>query len=193
MESSIIGELFCHKTPGITNSNLLRKLFADPNGGKVLTDNVERLYPCLHGTGDTMKRFFCAPDAMRQQLTSNDPDPELRLYAQDPKFRQDFIDRMRRDGFDAPQCWYRAFIEQQHLCDKELPESRDKLNVPVLYIGGKEDATCRSEAIYPAIQAGLLPHLDQRPLLDTSHWTPYEKPEEIADLFKEWLSKNYTV
>jgi pimeloyl-ACP methyl ester carboxylesterase len=100
---------------------------------------------------------------------------------------------MRRDGFDAPQCWYRAFIEQQHLCDKELPESRDKVDVPVLYIGGKEDATCRSEAMYPAIQAGLLPHLDQRPLLDASHWTPYEKPEEIAELFKEWLSKNYTV
>jgi hypothetical protein len=86
MESSIIGKFFCHNTSGITNPNLLRKLFADPVGGKFLTDNVDRLYPCLHGTGDTMKRFFCAPDAMRQHLTSNDPDPELRPFAQDPKF-----------------------------------------------------------------------------------------------------------
>lgn len=140
-----------------------------------------------------MKRFFCAPDAMRQHLTTNDPDPELRPYAQDPKFRQDFIDRMRRNGFDAPQCSYRTFIGQQHLCDKELPENRDKVNVPVLYSGGKEDATCRSDAMYQAFQAELLLHLDQKPLLNASHWTPYEKPEEIANLFKEWLSKNYTV
>ncbi|CAN9214102.1 unnamed protein product [Alternaria alternata] len=84
-----------------------------------------------------MKRFFCAPDAMRQHLTSNDPDPELRPYAQESQFRQDFIDRMHRDGFDAPHCWYRAFKEQQHLCDQELPGSRDKVNDPVLYIGGK--------------------------------------------------------
>ncbi|KAH9211807.1 epoxide hydrolase-like protein [Leptodontidium sp. 2 PMI_412] len=167
------------------------ELFADPNGGQVLKNNVERLYPCLHGTGDTSKRFFCVPNAMRQHLTSSDPDPEIRPYAQDAKFRQDFIDRMRRDGFDAPQCWYRAFVEQQYSCDKDLPESRDMVDVPVLYIGGKDDATCRVEAMFPAIQQGLLPKLDQKPLLDAAHWTPYERPEEVAGLVKEWLGKNY--
>lgn len=138
-----------------------------------------------------MKRFFCVQDAMRQHLTNSDPDPEIRPYAQDPKFRQDFIDRMRRDGFDAPQCWYRAFMEQQYSCDKDLPEGRNKVDVPVLYIGGKDDAACRAEAMYPAIQQGWLPKLDQKPLLDAAHWTPYEKPEEVAGLFKEWLGKNY--
>ncbi|KAF1970975.1 hypothetical protein BU23DRAFT_600532 [Bimuria novae-zelandiae CBS 107.79] len=78
-------------------------LFADPNGVQVLKDNIERLYCCLHGTGDTHKRLYCVPNAMRQHLTDSNLDPEIRSYAQDPKFRQVFIDRMRRDGFDAPQ------------------------------------------------------------------------------------------
>ncbi|KAM0131789.1 hypothetical protein ACHAP3_006786 [Botrytis cinerea] len=166
-------------------------LFADPNGGKVLKDNVERLYSCIHGAGDSLKQYFCFPNVIRQHLTNSAPGPEVRAYAQDTKFRQDFIDRMRRDGFDAPQCWYRAFLEQQHLCDKNLPEGRDKVDVPVLYIGGKDDSVCRVEAMYPAIEQGWLPKLDQKPLLDAAHWTPYEKPEEAAGLIKEWLGKNY--
>ncbi|KAM0134313.1 hypothetical protein ACHAO1_005708 [Botrytis cinerea] len=166
-------------------------LFADPNGGKLLKDNVERLYSCIHGTGDSMKRYLCVPNAIRQHLSSSAPGPEVRPYAQDTKFRQDFIDRMRRDGFDAPQCWYRAFLEQQHLCDKNLPEGRDKVDVPVLYIGGKDDSVCRVEAMYPAIEQGWLPKLDQKPLLDAAHWTPYERPEEVAGLVREWLGENY--
>ncbi|KAK6605435.1 putative epoxide hydrolase [Botrytis cinerea] len=169
--------------PGTTG----KYLFADPNGGKVLKDNVERLYSCIHGAGDSLKQYFCFPNVIRQHLTNSAPGPEVRPYAQDTKFRQDFIDRMRRDGFDAPQCWYRAFLEQQHLCDKNLPEGRDKVDVPVLYIGGKDDSVCRVEAMYPAIEQGWLPKLDQKPLLDAAHWTPYEKPEEAAGLIKEWL------
>ena len=154
---------------------------------------MERLYPCLHGIGDTSKRFFCTPDAFRNHLTNanSDPDPEVRPYAQDAKFRQDFIDRMRRDRFDAPQCWYRAFFEHQYSCDKELTEDRDKVDVPVLYVGGKDDAPCRVETMYPAIEKGWLPMLEEKPLLDAAHWTPYERPEEVADFMKVWLGKNY--
>ncbi|KAF2821429.1 epoxide hydrolase-like protein [Ophiobolus disseminans] len=169
-------------------------LFTAPDGPALLKNNVERLYPLLHGTSDTMKRFFCVPNALRNHLTSTDPAPEVRTYAQDPAFKQAFIDRMTRDGFDAPQCWYRATVEQyQYACDKELPEGRDKVEVPVLYVGGKDDAVCRPESMYPAIQQGWLPQLEQRDLLDAAHWTPYEQPKKVAEYIGEWLGKNYGV
>jgi len=169
-----------------------RYLFTAPDGPSLLKNNLERLYPLLHGTGDTMKRFFCVPNAMREHLTNGGPDPEVRAYAPDPAFKKAFIDRMSRDGFEAPQCWYRATVfNKQHECDKELPEGRDKVEVPVLYLGGKDDAVCRPEVMYPAIEKGWLPKLEQKDLLDAAHWTPYEQPDQVAAYIGEWLGKKY--
>lgn len=167
-------------------------LFTAEDGPAILKDNVERLYPLLHGKGETMKRFFTVPDAMREHLTNDDPSPEVRPYAQDQAFKEAFVTRMRRDGFDGPQCWYKAMVQQHQTdSDKNLPEGVDKVDVPVLYIGAKDDAVCRPEGMFFAIQAGLLPKLEQADTLDAAHWTPYEKPEEVAKFIEVWLGKNF--
>ncbi|KAF2030770.1 alpha/beta-hydrolase [Setomelanomma holmii] len=167
-------------------------LFTADDGPAVLKDNVERLYQAMHGTAETLKRFFTGKNAMREWLTNGGEDVPLRPYAQDEKFRQAFISRMRRDGFDGPQCWYKAAVfQKQYECDSLLPEAVDKVNVPMLYIGAKDDAVCRPEAMYPYIQAGLLPHLEQAEMIDASHWVPYEKPQEVVDRIEPWLTKHY--
>lgn len=87
---------------------------------------------------------------------------------------------------------YRATVEQyQHSVDTELPKGREIVNVPALYIGGKEDAICRPEGNLLSIKAGLLPHLEQKDLFDAGHWTPYEATEDCAKAIKEWLRKNF--
>lgn len=99
---------------------------------------------------------------------------------------------MKRDGFEGPQNWYIAATKNiQHESDKLLPAGVDVVKVPALYIGGKDDAVCRPEAMYPSIQAGLLPHIEQGELLDAAHWTPYERPKEVAERIGEWLGKHF--
>jgi soluble epoxide hydrolase/lipid-phosphate phosphatase len=84
----------------------------------------------MHGAGDTLKRFFCTPDTLREYLTNGSPDPELRSYAKEPGFKQAFIDRLIRDGFEGLQCWYKATTMQlQYDCDKQLPDSADTVQV----------------------------------------------------------------
>lgn len=167
-------------------------VFAAPDGPEILKNNLDRLYNAMHGTGATMAKFFTTPNAMREYLTQGGEQVELRPYAKDPEFKQAFIDRMNRDGFEGAQCWYRAMKENyQYEADKSLPESADKVNVPVLYIGATDDAVCRPEALYPAIQKGLLPHLEQAKMIDAAHWVPYEKPDEVVERIEPWLKKHF--
>lgn len=167
-------------------------LFTAPDGPEIMKSNLERLHYAMHGTANTIKHFFTSPDAMRNYLLKGDVEVELRQYAKDPDFKKDFIDRFTRDGFEAPVCWYKANTEQHHYnSDKDLPEGAEKVNVPVLYMGGKDDAVCRPEAMVPAIKAGLLPHLEQASLIDAAHWTPYEASNEVAQNIKEWLKKHF--
>jgi soluble epoxide hydrolase/lipid-phosphate phosphatase len=146
----------------------------------------------MHGTAETIKHFFTGPNAMREYLLNGGIEIELRSYAQDPEFKQDFIDRFTRDGFEGAQCWYKANTENhQYESDKNLPEGAEKVNVPMLYMGAKDDAVCRPEAMIPAIKGGLVPHLEQANMIDAAHWTPYEASEEVAGNIRGWLQKHY--
>lgn len=167
-------------------------LLTAPDGPEILKNHLDRLHNAMHGTAETMKKFFTTPDAMREYLVNGGDDFELRPYARDPKFKQEFIDRFTRDGFEGAVCWYKVNTENhQYESDKQLPESADKVNVPVLYMGGKDDAVCRPEAMIPAIKAGLLPQLEQANLIDAAHWTPYEASEEVSANIKSWLAKHF--
>ena len=99
---------------------------------------------------------------------------------------------MTRDGFEGPLCWYKATTENlQQESDKNLPKEVDKVEVPTLYIGATEDPVCRPEAMYPAIQAGLLPHLEQAKMIEAAHWVTYEKPQEVVERIEDWLKRTY--
>jgi soluble epoxide hydrolase/lipid-phosphate phosphatase len=168
-------------------------LFAADDGPAVLKGDLDRLYNTMHGEGETMKKFFCAPGAMRDYLTHKiDADVPLRPYARDETFKKEFIDRMSRDGFEGSQCWYKAMVRNyQHESDKFLPEDRDTVHVPALYIGCKDDAVCRPEGMYESIQKGLLPHLEQAEMIDAAHWVMYEKPQEVVTRLEDWLTRHY--
>ncbi|KAF1934978.1 alpha/beta-hydrolase [Clathrospora elynae] len=168
-------------------------LFTAPDGPEILKGNLERLFNLLHGDGDTMKTYFCGNDEMRNYLTGKtDATINLRPYAKDATFKKTFVDRMSRDGFEGPQCWYKATSQNhQHECDKELPGGIDVVQVPALYIGCKQDAVCRPEAMYESIQKGLLPKLEQAEMIDAAHWSSYEAPQEVVMRLEAWLKKNY--
>ncbi|KAJ4986706.1 putative epoxide hydrolase [Stagonosporopsis vannaccii] len=166
-------------------------VFADENGHKVLSDNLERSFRAQHGVGNTMAEIWTVEGAMREYLTKGGHEHELRPYAQDLAFKKTFIDRMRRDGFEGPQCWYRATtLNYQSASDKDVPRDRLVVKVPALYIGTTEDPVCRPEAMLP-YKAQLLPHLEETELIDAAHWVPYEAPDEIIQRLEPWLKKHF--
>jgi pimeloyl-ACP methyl ester carboxylesterase len=167
-------------------------LFTAPDGPTILKENLERLFHAQHGENGTMKKYFTGPDALRDYLVNGSEEITCRPYARNPKFKQDFIDRMNRDGFEGPQCWYIATKDNYHIqADKDLPEDADKVDVPVLYIGCKDDAVCRPEAMHGSIQAGLLPKLEEAEMIDAAHWVTYEQPGEVVKRIEIWLQKHY--
>lgn len=168
-------------------------LFTAPDGASVIEKNLERMHDLAHADGDMMKKFFCAKDGMRNELEhKTETEFTVRPYAKDPAFKKAFVDRMRRDGFEAPLCWYKATVNNiQTESDLSLPEERSVVNVPALYFGGTGDYVCRPEMMAESIQKGLLPHLEHAGMIEAGHWTPYEAPAEVVGKIEAWLKKNY--
>ncbi|KAI8942005.1 hypothetical protein NX059_000113 [Plenodomus lindquistii] len=168
-------------------------LFTADDGAEVIEQNLERMYHAMHGDVDTMKHLFCTPGALKEYLTSTTPPPILRPYAQDPALKSAFISQFKSDGMTAPLNWYKATtLQHQHASDSALPETTDKVTVPVLYIGCKEDPVCRPEGLIPSIRAGLLPNLEQAEMIDAAHWVTYEKPKEVVTRIEGWLKKSFS-
>jgi len=168
-------------------------VYAADDGPEVLKQNLDRLYDVLHAEGLNLWEFMCVYDALRNYLTKGGRPLTLRPYARDPAYRKAFIDRLSRDGFEGPQCWYLARrYNHQYEADRKLPADRDKVNVPVLFVGGKEDSVCRPEPLAQLVERGLLPELEQKPLLNAGHWTPLEVPEELVANIEPWLKKHYS-
>ncbi|OWY47610.1 hypothetical protein AA0114_g11174 [Alternaria tenuissima] len=166
-------------------------VLAAEQGHKLLDENVERLIPIQHGEGQAMAQFFTVPNAMKDFLINGGHEPVLRKYAQNPEFKKTFIDRMTRDGFEGPQCWYRATVlNYQSASDKELPRERMVVKVPALFIGTKQDPVCLP-TIMSSYKEQLLPHLEEAELIDASHWVPYEAPDEVVRRIAPWLQKNF--
>lgn len=168
--------------------------FTAPDAPEILKNNAGRLFHVFHGDWNNvnLKELFCTLDGLRNYLLGNDDLPKLRPCTADAKMKQAFIDRMNRDGFDEPQCWYKAQVSNLHyVCEKELPEGIEKVKVPVLYLGGKGDIICRPEFMAAYIEAGLLPNLTQEPLFDAGHWTPLEVSDKLVTAIGSWLENNY--
>ncbi|EOA83491.1 uncharacterized protein SETTUDRAFT_164848 [Exserohilum turcica Et28A] len=167
--------------------------FTAPDAPAVLKSDLDRLFTILHSSGTAMKSFFCEDGVMRDALEhKTNPDIPIRAYGEDPALRKAFIDRMTRDGFEGPLCWYRAMVTNvQYQSDSTLPAGRELINVPALYFGGSQDPVCRPEMMKQAVDAGLLPHLEHAGMMDAGHWTVYEKPGECVQKIEAWLKKNY--
>ena len=162
------------------------ELFTAPDGPQILNDHIESFYTVLHGnpSADWMKQMFCAYGALRSYLLA-DKTVSLHQYAQNPAFRDAFITRFRRDGFEGPLQWYVAAKDNWEV-EKDIQPQTLKIDLPVLYISSTGDAVCPGSGINPTRDAGLLPNLTIREI-DCGHWCPYEKPNEVGEIIADFL------
>lgn len=166
-------------------------LFADPVNGPGLADkHVESLFTIIHAAEpDAWKDTFCAKDGLKNWL-EQDKKAAVQAYATD-RMRKEFIERMSRDGFTAPMCYYRVLVENiLYEEEKELPAERFKVTVPYLFFAGMQDFVCRPEAIEQAKSLGLTPTLTVKNI-DAGHWCMLAKPKEVGEGLLSWLGDHF--
>lgn len=164
---------------------------AADDGPKLLLEHVENLFHLIHwDDGEAMKKVFCTRGATRKLLQDTSPDKHpLKPYARKPGFKEAFLDRMRRDAFEAPQCWYKAMARNvQYETEKAIPENNLIIRQPCLYISCTQDAVCRTDGMGRVKQ--LVPNLTQH-VVESNHWGCYEKPEETRNYIADWLREKY--
>ncbi|KAI1453928.1 alpha/beta-hydrolase [Annulohypoxylon moriforme] len=169
-----------------------QEFFITDEAPAILKAHLDRFYQAIHGTpvGWT-KELWCARGKMRDWLVDEKREVDVLSYAQDPKLRQAFIDRFQRDGFEAPLCYYKANNSNvQYEDGKTVPQSNLAVKVPTLFVGCTQDPVCRPEMMAPAKEKGMLPDLEEA-TIDSRHWCPMEKPDEVAALIKSFLEKKF--
>jgi len=184
--------------------------FTAPDAPRILRENLHRFWEVNNGVHPSskpdekgrdiwMREMFCTPGAMREYMTSSGKyagyTVPLKPYAQNPELKKRFIDRLSHDGVEGPVCYYHSLKDNTMLEDERAlcraPDNADKkIEVPMLYIGQTGDWVCRTDLMADAKAQGLVPYLEER-VMEAGHWVLYEKPDEVADILKNWLTRKF--
>jgi soluble epoxide hydrolase / lipid-phosphate phosphatase len=167
------------------------EFFNAPDAADIINNNLERMWQVLHGdVEDWMKSMFCVPGAMRDFLLGTEDVP-LKAYAKQSTWKDRFLQQFRTDGFASALQMYRATILNiQSESDSTIAKQNLAIEVPMLFIICTKDAVCLPEMMTPAKEGGLVPDLKEV-VVECAHWSPMEKPDEIASHIRDFLSKRW--
>lgn len=162
--------------------------FISDYGVKLCEDNLEVLYSALNAEGNAMEDLLCHKGALEKFLREGKPLP-VKAYAKDPAFKEEWISRMKRNGFTGPLNWYQAQVQNiHHDVEMEISPERLPITVPVLFIGASKDPILLTQHIYKAQQAGVLPDLKIEEV-ESGHWQTLEVPEKTGPIMAKWLGE----
>lgn len=169
------------------------ELLSDPQVGKVVDPNLESLWYACHGDGDGntwMKKLFCTRGELRNFLSAGRTDVPLKPYAENDVLKKAWLEEKGQEGITSHCAWYRAMREDFQLeTEKEL-DGRLVEGQPYLFIGCDGDAVCRTDFVGLAVQRGAVREKDlEVKELESGHWVPFERPDEIGEIVVEWLGK----
>ena len=163
-------------------------LFTADEGAHLQNRNLESVYSVGFGMPETQLDVWCTPGGMRQYLEAGKIQETLP-FAQG-EHKRDFMARMTESGFEAPNCWYKATTTNLQSKVDRTVNDRAKVEMPVLFWGGKDDVVCRPEMLGPSIEAGLLPRL-KSVVREGGHFALLERPGEFGKDVLEWLGETY--
>lgn len=165
------------------------KFFVADDGAALLREHADVVFDALHAPQSWMSVFFTDGN-MRKVVEARGEGFDLtrRPYATEAAKRA-FVERMRRDGFEGPTCWYKSHVLGYQ--DGVGNPDNNVVDVPTLYIRYPGDPFCWKDNLVPSIQAGFLPHLTDV-TLEGAHWGLLDDPKAFGEAVTEWLDKNYT-
>lgn len=166
-------------------------LFLPHEGAKLIDSRLESFWYALHGDKPAwMKEMFCVPGAMREFIEKDRRDIPLKPYGKNEKLKSEWMAMMDPakggGGMLSPTNWYRALEQDIQLpAESKLGPNIDK---PYLFFGLQHDYVNRADAIEQAKANGWAKNLTVR-IIDSAHWVPYEKPDEVGNALVEWLKE----
>ncbi|ETN38244.1 uncharacterized protein HMPREF1541_06275 [Cyphellophora europaea CBS 101466] len=163
--------------------------FTADDGAKISNENLESVYTVAHGKPETWLDNWTTPGGMRKYVSEGRTQPVLP-YATGAH-KADFMDRFRKDGLDAPSCWYKAStfgIQSQD--EQQIREDAKQVNVPTLYWGGEQDYVCLPAGLQASVDAGFLPHV-KAVTRQGGHWALLAGPEQFGQDLLSWLQETY--
>ncbi|KAL2782898.1 Alpha/Beta hydrolase protein [Aspergillus keveii] len=163
--------------------------FTAPDAVSIVENNLERMWQVLHGdVDDWMKTLFCVPNAMCDFLLGSEEVP-LKPYAQQSRWKDAFIHQFRPGEFESALHAYKAAAWNiQYSSDSTIPRNELVINAPMLFIACTKDPVCRPELMDAAKEGGLVPRLKEV-TVEAAHWSPMERPGEIAGHIGEFLGQ----
>lgn len=164
------------------------KFFTADDGARLLTENADVAFDILHSPSSWLETV-CTNGGFRKAIEKKGEGFDLkpRPYATE-EMKKTFVERMRRDGFDGPTCWYKSFVFGHQ--NEEGDPDNNVANIPTLYVGYTDDIVARKEFIGPSIEAGFLPRLTNV-TLQGAHWGLLEDPKTFGKTIMGWLEKEY--
>lgn len=163
------------------------EFFLTPNAAGIIESRLDRMWQALHGdVEDWMRKIFCEPNAMQDFLLGTEEVP-LKKYAQESEWQAHFKGQFQAGGFASALQSYKAVAWNVQLkSDATIPREKLQIEAPCLYISCTRDAVCTPEGTERAARQGLLPQL-KKVEIEAGHWSPMEKPAEIAKHISDFL------
>lgn len=190
------------------------EFFTAPDAPDLMRENVERFWEVNNGNYPSplaeengrdiwMREMFCVKNGMREYVTGTGrwagKSVPLKDYPEGEKQKQRFVERMSRDGFEGPVCYYLNLTNNCNVeDDAALANSKNsgkdlrKIEVPMLYIGQTGDWVCRTDLMSDAKAEGLVDDLEEK-VVEAGHWCLYECPDTIAKNISPWLQKRFPI
>lgn len=187
--------------------------FTSPDAPQLMRENLDRFYgvnngyypspnPEEKGRDIWMREMFCTPGAMHEYTTGTgrytDYTVPLKPYKNQEKLIKRFKERLSRPGaLEAAVCYYHTLknntmLEDERALCRAADNADKKITVPVCYIGQTGDWVCRTDLMSDAKKEGLVDDVEEH-AVEAGHWVLYEKPEEIAGILKDWLTRRFPV
>ncbi|KAL5324729.1 hypothetical protein ACEPPN_009277 [Leptodophora sp. 'Broadleaf-Isolate-01'] len=168
------------------------EFFTADDAPEIIDRNLERMWQVLHGDmEDWMKKLFCVPGAMRKFLLGNEEVP-LKAYASRSGWKEEFMQQFKTDGFASALQMYKATaLNIQSKSDLTIPRKRLVIKVPTLFIICTKDTVCLPQMMVPAKENGLVPDLKEV-VIESVHWSPMEKPAEIAAHIRDFVISRFS-
>jgi pimeloyl-ACP methyl ester carboxylesterase len=166
--------------------------FTAADAPEIIDQNLQRMWQVLHGdVEDWMKKMFCVPNAMRKFLLGTEEVP-LKAYASQPKWQDKFMQQFKTDGFASALQMYKATASNvQTLSDALISKKSLVIEVPTLFLICTKDSVCVPEMMTAAKDQGLVPDLKEV-VIECAHWSPMEKPDEVAGHIKDFVIERFT-
>ncbi|EKM57395.1 uncharacterized protein PHACADRAFT_194943 [Phanerochaete carnosa HHB-10118-sp] len=164
--------------------------FSAPDANEVLQAHIDSFVSLIYPYDPTIwKARFAPTGAMRGSLLEDYVTPRPSYVSEEDK--KHFIETFRRNGFEAPTCWYKIMTSQLSAKDEEqVPYERllPPASAPIYFGAAKYDYVCLPEIGYTLFGGdSFSKHNVTEKEYDADHWLILSNGDEIARDLDAWI------